>query len=371
MELKPWMKKIVSSFEKLYGKNIDELLEGRTPEEIKEMIEETGRATSTKEKYAYSIAGYISDKVGEVEHVKYLVDYSFDLKNGRQAKEMDNEQDEKETENYLSQSELIKLRESYKDSEDQDTYLILCMITMQPVLRTHVYTTLKIAKTEKEVKKIENAKSTEDNYIYVSNKDSFIYINYDKVSSSKEFKAKPSLGENDPAYIKIENKDLVKIIQNSIKHEPREYLFDYPDIKNKQEKLLSALRKATKKVGKPLFDINMARSSYINAQDIYSPTSLFVRLSKAMRHSFLVQQMNYKKSALKDDEKDEILMKMRDQENEIIKLKMKLNEMEKYKSYWNDKRYDMIYSANKQGTKIKPANIKLFDIVLNENGKYE
>lgn len=327
--------------------------------QIQNYIESSKLSNSWKESMYWAMAGWWSI-IGHKKNATKFSALSYALKKERDDLEDKGEQTEKEKENYLSLEELKILREQWKDyGTDKNkmyTYLILCFITYQPVLRTYVYTSLKLAKTAKDA-----TKESDDNFIHINRRgkwSGFIYVNTDKVSNTFTHQKNKEIPIIDPTLLKILDKTLTEF--------PRTDIFDF-DIQKAGDKFLVLLRNATKTVGKPLFDIDMARSSYINSLPLNASRTVRKELAKNMRHTIDTQDKSYRKNLVVLEDAQKIATSLDESKKEIISLMAELasvkEEKDKYKLYWNRKREDIIRTANRQKSKIKEINIDEFNIV--------
>lgn len=346
-----WAKKY-KSWQELY-----DALNGEV-EPFADLINDETKSLSWRENLAYSITAYF-----ELNHDPLVADIkkiAFALTDRRKKDEKKNEQTDKEKENYLTQTQLVALREArkdYKTIREMEIYLVLCLITMQPPIRVHPYVTMDVVLAKKV------PKDTSRNYVRLwKNENGFFsgeyQINQDKVSDTFTHK--------DNKTIPI-SQDLAAAISKSLKFKPRIQLFDFGDVKKKEEKLLSILREATENK----FDFDMARSSYVNEHLPYNATEEQKEiLAKMMRHSVATQQRNYRKVFEENFDikywKDQLLQK----QQEIEKLKVEnakiKAEAESQKAEFDRKQYSLIYSANYGGSKIKDFNLELFDIDWDE-----
>lgn len=348
-----WIRRIA----KQMNETEETLFESHTSSQIMQFVEsQTQKSLSWQENVSYSFSTYYKINGTEDEHNEW---YELATKYTKliQKKEKKNLQSEKEKENYLTQTELIAIRDAHKEYKTEDGmqgYLLLCFLTMQPPLRTGVYTTMKYVKTEEELQS-----NDVDNLIHINRCGEWsgiMKINNDKVSGT--------FAHKDNNIIEVQSPKLLKIIDKTLKEYPRQNIFDFPNTSKPGDRLLVILRKLTKNK----FDIDMARSSYINymieTHNLESEEQKET-FAEQMRHSVCKQQKNYRKILQKDTEDDIIDYKQQIKELEM-KLQEKEDEMNKYKQYWEKKRYDMVYTANRQNTKIKQLNIDEFDIKWDE-----
>jgi hypothetical protein len=346
--------------------DVQAMFDAMSTSKLQTFVDNAEKSSSWKEAAFWAIAGWYAENDEDVKAKKFK-DLSFALSEKRQADENLGEQTEKEKENYVSTAELTLLRDNYKAYKTETEmwiYLILCFITMQPVLRTSTYSSLVVAKTAKDVK------DDDTNYLYYSKSgkwSGYIYINDDKVSNT--------LSHKDNKKIPIIDPELLKIIDASIVAYPRpnNKIFEINIVK-KDDKMLALLRKATKTIGKPMFNFDMARSAYINSLPANSSRAVRTELAKNMRHTVETQDRNYRKNLdgadnvkEQSDAKDKVIA---DQAKKIAELTKLLAESNKYKQEWDARRNDVIRKANTETTKLKDSTIERYDIVK-KNGKYE
>jgi len=191
------------------------------------------------------------------------------------------------------------------------------MLVLQPPLRTNFYITAKFLR-----KITENDNNS--NYIWINRKGSlnvYYIVNNDKVSKTKVYAMNKDLNK-----IKIEDEQLIKLINDSYEKYPRTYLFEIDGKPITNPTYLNWLRKIT-----DVKNINndIMRSSYINW--FYENNKTLKdkeTLSKNMRHSVMTAQRNYLK--VFDDEKsvdDKTNIANIIQENETLKINWSIVKM--------------------------------------------
>jgi hypothetical protein len=214
---------------------------------------------------------------------------SLELELEYQENRDDNTMDEDRSENFVSQKELIAMRDSLRELVKKDPhdyklhqqYLILCLYTMIPPLRAD-YDTMLIQK---------GSKPPEDsnNYLWFNSRQRrwTVILNDDKVSRTY------GRGE-----LEIESKELNKIITESIKLYPRKYvltLLTDPNKPMRYANFRSTLNELFERSGR-LVGIDILRSSYIT--EAYSKNISVNQkkdLAKQMRHSVGVAETTYRK----------------------------------------------------------------------------
>lgn len=260
-------------------------------------------------------------------------------------------------ENMLLYEDLIRLREKYKEYNNESIklhyqYLILCLYTMQPCLRSE-YKDMKILQ-------ITNEKIPKDNNNYINicrDGNIYICINDDKTTYS-----------NGREMIEILDDELKEIIVKSIKTYGRKYLIT--KINNTEEPSDKEFSIMINDIFSPLkFGIDMFRSAYVN--NIYNKynNKTLKKIAKMMRTSFYAMTTHYNKFFGDENGKD-IIKKLKqnykkipnidlDNKNKLTNIQSKKNNEEYYKKNQelinnNAKKY---YEKNKESIKIKRNNI--------------
>ena len=302
----------------------------------------TNWSPSSKESLFFMIARFLMIDNPNDKYVKLYQEAGFKLLQDNRAKENENKQDEKEIENYRPHDYFIDILNSINVDNIQTKighyqYLLLALLSYQPPLRTNFYVSAKIIRTMKE-----NDKT--NNFIWISRKGSikiFYIVNNDKVSNTKIYAMNKNL-----SYIKLEDTNLIKLINDSYEKYPREYLFEINNKPISQSTYLNWLRKITE-----VSQINndIMRSSYVNwFYEHNKKLSDREELAHQMRHSVLTSQRNYLKVIEPEDtkEKPEIIQTTEELKKEIEKLKEQLNkcQIDKTidKSKYNKNRKDVI-----------------------------
>ena len=324
---------------------------------------------SSKESLFFMIARFLMIDNPNDKYVKLYQEAGFKLLQENRAKENENQQDEKEIENYKPHNYFIDILNSVNVDDIQTKighyqYLLLALLTYQPPLRTNFYVSAKIIRSMKE-----NDKT--NNFIWISRKGSikiFYIVNDDKVSKTKIYAMNKNL-----SYIKLEDNNLIKLINDSYEKYPREYLFEINNKPISQTTYLNWLRKITE-----VSQINndIMRSSYVNwFYEHNKKLSDREKLAYQMRHSVLTSQRNYLKVFEPEDnkEKPEIIQTTEELKKEIDKLKEQLNKCQSDKaideSKFNKNRRDVIYKINKKNVKPREETLKKYNIVYDDNKK--
>ena len=351
-----WSKQHEKLYSMLYNymnknfKNINEYsFINENKRQLMSIIEKNNNwGASSKESLFFMIARFLMIDNPNDKYVKLYQEAGFKLLQENRAKENENQQDEKEIENYKPHNYFIDILNSVnvddiKTQIQHYKYLQLALLTYQPPLRTNFYVTAKIIRSMKENDK-------KNNFIWISRKGSlniFYIVNDDKVSKTKIYAMNKNL-----SYIKLEDNNLIKLINDSYEKYPREYLFEVNNKPISQTTYLNWLRKITE-----VSQINndIMRSSYVNwFYEHNKKLSDREKLAYQMRHSVLTSQRNYLKLFEPEDnkEKPEIIQTTEELKKEIDKLKEQLNKCQSDKaideSKFNKNRRDIFYKINKK-----------------------
>jgi len=372
-----WSKQHEKLYSMLYNymnknfKNINEYsFINENKRQLMSIIEKNNNwGSSSKESLFFMIARFLMIDNPNDKYVKLYQEAGFKLLQENRAKENENQQDEKEIENYKPHNYFIDILNSVNVDDIQTKighyqYLLLALLTYQPPLRTNFYVTAKIIRSMKENDK-------KNNFIWISRKGSlkiFYIVNDDKVSKTKIYAMNKNL-----SYIKLEDNNLIKLINDSYEKYPREYLFEINNKPISQTTYLNWLRKITQ-----VSQINndIMRSSYVNwFYEHNKKLSDREKLAYQMRHSVLTSQRNYLKVFEPEDnkEKPEIIQTTEELKKEIDKLKEQLNKCQSDKaideSKFNKNRRDVIYKINKKNVKPREETLKKYNIVYDDNKK--
>jgi len=372
-----WSKQHEKLYSMLYNymnknfKNINEYsFINENKRQLMSIIEKNNNwGASSKESLFFMIARFLMIDNPNDKYVKLYQEAGFKLLQENRAKENENQQDEKEIENYKPHNYFIDILNSVnvddiKTKIGHYQYLLLALLTYQPPLRTNFYVSAKIIRSMKE-----NDKT--NNFIWISRKGSikiFYIVNDDKVSKTKIYAMNKNL-----SYIKLEDNNLIKLINDSYEKYPREYLFEINNKPISQTTYLNWLRKITE-----VSQINndIMRSSYVNwFYEHNKKLSDREKLAYQMRHSVLTSQRNYLKVFEPEDnkEKPEIIQTTEELKKEIDKLKEQLNKCQSDKaideSKFNKNRRDVIYKINKKNVKPREETLKKYNIVYDDNKK--
>ena len=329
----------------------------------------TNWGASSKESLFFMIARFLMIDNPNDKYVKLYQEAGFKLLQKNRDNENQNQQTENEIQNYKSHNYFIDILNSVnvddiKTQIEHYKYLLLALLTYQPPLRTNFYVSAKIIRSMKE-----NDKT--NNFIWITRKGSikiFYIVNDDKVSKTKIYAMNKNL-----SYIKLEDNNLIKVINDSYEKYPREFLFEINNKPISQTTYLNWLRKITE-----VSQINndIMRSSYVNwFYEHNKKLSDREKLAFQMRHSVLTSQRNYLKVFEPEDnkEKPEIIQTTEELKKEIDKLKEQLNKCQSDKaideSKFNKNRRDVIYKINKKNVKPREETLRKYNIVYDDNKK--
>ena len=162
--------------------------------------------------------------------------------------------------------------------------------------------------------------------------------------------------------ISIENDKLVKLINESYKKYPRNYLLEIDDKPITHATFLEWLRKIT---DVKLINNDILRSSYINwFYDNNKTMGSREKLALQMRHSVLTAQKNYRK-VIETVEKPLDELKL---ENEVLNNKLTNCESENKltDAKYNKRRRDIIYKINNKGVTPKEETLNKYNITYDD-----
>ena len=242
-------------------------------------------------------------------------------------------------------------------------YLLLSVLVKQPPVRTSFYSGAKMVTNQSAIK-------NDENYVWLRrsggrDKIDFV-VNVDKVSGTRSF------SDYGDSYIEVADPNLIKLIYDSHKKYPRQYLIE--ETKSHQvndSTILKWLRDITDVKG---LTVDMLRSSYIT--DFYDKNKTFKsrkELARSMRHSVLTAARNYLKV-----EDTPINLRFEELEKENAKLKIDntkiKNELEHYKETENAKekrrKLNIVYTANVKKIQPKESTINKYGLKQDDKGKY-
>lgn len=314
-------------------------------------------ANTTKEAIYFMVAKYLKAS-NDPRYGKLYSQKGYDIMMSNRAKENENKQDPKEIENYRSHEFLLDVidnikPESLTTKKANLQYLLLNLLVLQPPLRPDYYLTTKFIFTEKENNHI-------NNFIWITKRGKVkvnYIVNQDKVSKTKIYNMNKKL-----SIISIENDKLVKLINESYKKYPRNYLLEIDDKPITHATFLEWLRKIT---DVKLINNDILRSSYINwFYDNNKTMASREKLALQMRHSVLTAQKNYRK-VIETVEKPLDELKL---ENEVLNNKLTNCESENKltDAKYNKRRRDIIYKINNKGVTPKEETLNKYNIIYDD-----
>ena len=314
-------------------------------------------AETTKEAIFFMVAKYLKAS-NDPRYGKMYSQKGYEYMMENRKKENENKQDPKEIENYRSHDFLLNVLDNIKP-ENLTTkkanlqYLLLNLLVLQPPLRPDYYLTTKFIFTEKE-------NDNKNNFIWITKRGKVkvnYIVNQDKVSKTKIYNMNKKL-----SIISIENDKLVKLINESYKKYPRNYLLEIDDKPITHATFLEWLRKIT---DVKLINNDILRSSYINwFYDNNKTMGSREKLALQMRHSVLTAQKNYRK-VIETVEKPLDELKL---ENEVLNNKLTNCESENKltDAKYNKRRRDIIYKINNKGVTPKEETLNKYNITYDD-----
>ena len=310
-------------------------------------------SNSSKEKLFFVVARYLDIKKDRYYTKKYK-QAGYDLKILNEEKENQNLMDDKEKDKYQPLEYFEEIVKKYDYNNLTNSQLLLSLLVLQPPLRTSFYYNAKMIKRSKDNNKI-------DNFLLMNRSKCQYIVNNDKVSNTKVY------ANNKNSVIDIMNKNLCKAIISRYKNNPTEYLFG--DKKLTNATINNWIEKETKITG---LNVDNMRSIYITAKyQLNLNYGEKRKLALQMRHSVDTASKNYFKIIPEEKQHKNI-----DEKNcEEIKLELEyFKNKEKYLSINKDKtyrkkRYDIIYSLNKNNYTPKKDTIEKYNIKYNEELK--
>jgi hypothetical protein len=316
-------------------------------------------ANTTKEGIFFMVAKYLKAS-NDLRYGKLYSQKGYDFLIENRKKESKNKQDDKEIENYRSHEFLLNVidtinPESITTKKAHLQYLLLNMLVLQPPIRTDYYVTAKFIFTEKENDNI-------NNFIWITKRGKLkvnYIVNKDKVSKTKVYNMNKKLST-----ISIENDKLVKLINESYKKYPRNYLLEIDDKPITHATFLEWLRKIT---DVKLINNDIMRSSYINwFYDHHKGMDSREKLALQMRHSVMTSLRNYRKIIEeKPIEKPVDELKL---ENEVLNNKLINCESENKltDAKYNKRRRDIIYKINNKNVTPKESTLDKYNIIYDD-----
>ena len=329
-------------------------------------IKKSPYSLSTKESWFFMIVRWLEMNDPDSTNISMFREIAYKYKKQRDEKEGENKKSLKEEENYQDRDYFLAIikntnTDNIKNISDHYKYLLLCLLTLQPPLRSNFYVSAKFATSLKEMTK-------DENYIYLAHRGKdrvFFIVNKDKVSNTKTYK-----NNDDLSQIEIKNNFLVEVIYKSYKTYPRKYLFQSKTGGQiKEVTLLSLLRSVTHL---PAIDINTMRSIYINWwYDHHKTYNKFEELAKMMRSSVQMALKFYRKINRNEDKTIENIKEALKDENNELKIMLndceeKLRLLEPDKKLYNKRRSDIIYHINQKKVVPRATTLKKYNITFDE-----
>jgi hypothetical protein len=354
---KVWSKDHIKEHKRLFNlmKKVDDNIKledyiDLNKRKVFKFINDLKLSNSSKEKLFFVVGRYLDIKKDRYYSNKFK-QAGYDLKVINDEKENLNLMDEKEKEKYQPLEYFEEIIKSYDMNNLTNIQILLCLLVLQPPLRTSYYYTAKIIKQSKLNNKI-------DNYFLINRSKCYYIVNKDKVSNTKVY------GNNRNSIIEIENKELCKAIILKYKNNPTEYLFGDKETTNTT--INNWLEKETKISG---LNVDNMRSIYITSK--YNKGLNYAQKKKIalqMRHSVDTASRNYfkitnDKPELNKEDCENIRMEL-----EYFKNKEKYLSLNKDKKY-RKRRYDIIYNLNKNNYSPKKDTIEKYNIKYNEDLK--
>ena len=311
---------------------------------------------------------------GNSRYSKIYQKRGIDFIKANNAKENENELDEKEEKYYRPHQYFVDILNATEynltNYEAHMKYLLLAIVTLQPTLRTSFYTSSTFIRTEKENDK-------KNNFIFITKRGKakiYFIVNEDKVSKTKSY----AIEKATLSKIQVVDDKLVDIILKSYETYPRQYLFEKNKTHISQNTFIQWLRDITNVDG---ITNDIMRSSYITW--FYSQNPKYKdreNLSKQMRHSVNTASRNYNKVIESEEitkqntaeNLNELIVKLESQKNELenklsvyippVKDEEDLKALKHYKK----KRADILYNINKKNRVPREDTLKIYDIKFNK-----
>jgi hypothetical protein len=354
------MTKLKNLAKRMGFESYEDMFSNKTSSHIQSFVENFDLSVGWKEAQYYAVCAYYASK-GEQKFAEKFGKLGKEKRIEREDEYAKGQKSEKREEDWIEFDVLCGMRDAlkdYKNEKEMYQYLILSMITYQAPLRPCAWKNMKLIRTLADLDK----KSKDFNYLYISRRSKvhgFYWINTDKVSNT---------------FTHYDNKQLVlssefaNVVNDSLEKYPRTMLFDF-DVKNVDDKVLSYLQQVTKNK----FNFSLARSVYIT-YNLHpdAPYAQREQLAKLMRHTVETQQKKYRIAGVNPIvlQHDELLVQLKEKDNEIGRLKMEIEKIHEsfnpMMAYYKKRRYDLIFSANKDKTTIKPQNLALFNITYDD-----
>ena len=373
----PWTKEHIERYNMLYKKflkthpqaNYETFIDDNAnPRYMMKFIEDSTYCRGVKKYLLYMVNRYLYRKGNR--YAKKYADMGKIYRERVEDEEYKNQFEENELLNYRDRQFFTHIieekKENYEthDFKNHIKFLALCLVVLQPPVRSSYYVTAEIIHKQADNNKI-------DNFIFVNRRSKDIeYIVYkDKLSKSYTY------SKEDRKHIQVDDLFLKHLIHYSIKKFPRKYLLQTDfKVNNKlgtSNTMLNWLRRLTQLDG---LTINMMRSSYINwFYRVNLDQASREALARKMLHSVDAAQKYYFKTEANPtiDSNPEIVDLTG--ENEVIKNQLAVCQRQKKENKKIKKeRYDLIYRYNKNGAKPRKSTLEKHNIVFNvETGLFE
>ena len=320
---------------------------------------------SSKEALLFTVSKYLKN-FGNQRYAKLYSQKAFEYMQKNRNKENENKQDEKEIVNYRDHDYFENIindinYESINTLVYHYQYLLLCLLVLQPPLRTNFYISAKIIRSIKD-------NDHENNFILINKRGKnkvYYIVNNDKVSKTKNYSMNKDLSK-----INILDENLIELICKSYEQYPRTYLFELNNKSITEGTYLSWLRSITRV---EYINNDMMRSSFINwFYDNNKDLGKREKLSTDMRHSVMTAQRNYLKvDSLENKEQKEINIVNLQIEN--IKLKDQINNLKELKetddTLLNKRKRDIIYNLNIKKRTPRQSTLNKYNIIYDDKLK--
>lgn len=317
-------------------------------------VKNSNYGLGTQKYLLFMIARYLEMR-DDPNHIPYNKEAKI-MRSEIEEAEDNNFQTAKENEHYRDHAYFVQLINEAKEHDytlltfkEHMNFLILCLLVLQPPVRTNYYISAKYMSQQVQNNEV-------DNFIFINAKLKKIYyiINNDKVSTSLYYKLKPALSK-----IEITDPFLKELLFYSFKKYPREYLLQknhQDDEPITQPTYLRWLRTATGIEG---IDNDIMRSSYVTwyYNDVATNHKHKLALSHQMRHSITSASKYYYK-----DIKPEDLTQNEQDESVAENPKSKTVNIKKFAK----QRYDVLYRLNNGTSKPRPITVMKYNIKLKD-----
>jgi hypothetical protein len=285
---------------------------------------------SSKKGFNFMIVRWLEINKPHDRYIVYFQQSGYNKGLQIDTEEQQGLQTEREIESYRPLTfleDVLRLEEEEFDGSIE--YLLLACITLQPTLRGSFYANLKII-----FQKAHN--DGVSNFILINRGTKAVnyIVNKDKVSNGLDYKN----GKN--SVILLEDKELSKLIVNSVREKPRQFLFEQENgVSYSYESLLRMLRVITNIPG---ISFNMFRSAHVN--DLYNkPGAILakkIKLASQMRHSLAAALKYYHKPGLMEENEEP--------EEDLDMVRTKLRRAQDKETYKNTQPSDKAFARSKK-----------------------